>query len=306
MRYLEAKIFYNHMLKEFAQYHKQHRNVKIRIISYSHGGNVALKLAEVYKKEGFSKDRKITIEELVLLGMPVLTETDYLVNSSLFKKIYHFYSYGDRVQRLDCFSLNRMLSNRLFHERCDLKLPDKLVQVNIRLKRPAHGKESILLQESPETAVHRKRLMRTADPGHTELWSFGWAPSSYRKGFPFNPLPVSAFIPFLTNSLEQYAQDGKSLSLELHPFLERMIVYDYKAKKETVVPFLSKDTVSAVKDERVAYVPDNYSKEIYNARISFAKSRARHQWLAEHNIRRFGHHKHPPYMPECLKELPNL
>jgi hypothetical protein len=305
MRYLEAKIFYEHMLKEFSQYYGQKRNIKLRIIGYSHGGNVTLKLAEIYKKEGIAKENKIIIDELILIGVPVLSETDYLVNSSLFKKIYHFYSYGDRVQRLDCFSLNRMFSNRLFHERYDFKLPDKLVQVNVRLKRPVQGKGTVLLQENPDKAVHKKRLMRTADPGHTELWSFGWTPASYRKQFPLHPLPLTAFTPFIIHSLEQCAQKSKSLSVELHPFLERMLVYDYQAKKEMIMPFVSKEQLATLKEKIKNYMPENFTKEIFNAHLKFAKRKARQQWLTEHNIRRFGHHKSSSFVPAVLQELPN-
>ena len=305
MRYLEAKIFYEHMLKEFDQYYQKNINLTIRIIGYSHGGNVALKLAEVYKTEGYAKDNKIIVDELILVGIPILPETDYLVNSSLFKKIYHFYSYGDRVQRLDCFSLSSMFSNRIFHERNDFKLPDKWVQVNIRLKRPAKGKERILQQENPDIAVHRKRLMRTADPGHTELWSFGWTPTSFRNNFPLYPLPFSTFTPFIIHSLEQYAHETKSLSVELHPFLERMLFYDYLAKKETIVPFVTKSQLVLLRDLLKPYIPNNFTKKAYNKRIDSAKKTARRQWLSEHNIRRFGHHKSASFTTTTsTKQLP--
>ena len=118
MRHYEAEILYKDLTSYFFN-HIAHNNLYIRLICYSHGGNVTLKIAELFAQEKDPIKQQFKINELVLIGSPVLTETDFLINSPLFEKIYHFYSYGDRVQRMDCFSVNRIASNRKFKERTD-------------------------------------------------------------------------------------------------------------------------------------------------------------------------------------------
>ena len=74
----------------------QHR--PITVIGHSHGGNVALNLAEAARAHS---DTTFKIDRLVLLAAPVLTATAHYVHSPVFKKIYSFYSLGDSTQIKD-------------------------------------------------------------------------------------------------------------------------------------------------------------------------------------------------------------
>jgi hypothetical protein len=71
-------------------------NLKIRIITHSHGGNVALNLCPAQKN-----DAPLIIDELIMLAAPVQLATKDLAQSSCFKKIYSFYSGTDLYQILD-------------------------------------------------------------------------------------------------------------------------------------------------------------------------------------------------------------
>ena len=51
--------------------------------------------------------------------------------------------------------------------------------------------------------AQKKSALRTADPGHTELWSFGWIPGSYRHQFPLNPLPYAVLLPYMIYAVDQ-------------------------------------------------------------------------------------------------------
>lgn len=82
----------------------------ITIIAHSHGCNVALYLAECIDKTCTSKDsesnknnnnHRLSIDRLILLACPVQLATAHLVNSSLFKEVYSFYSTADLLQTLD-------------------------------------------------------------------------------------------------------------------------------------------------------------------------------------------------------------
>lgn len=292
IRHFEAKILYDQLIQVYQEFKDQGIKPKICLICYSHGGNIALKLGEVYKTEGYPKSKKLPIDQLILYGLPVLPETDYLVNSSLFKKVYHVYSFGDRVQRLDLFSLSRISSNRIFHERSDFKIPKKLVQIELRIRRPITGKERIA--SSPEELInilHNRRIMRNADPGHSEFWSFGWAPSSYRPTFPFYPLPAAVLTPFLTHTIESKHPEATKLIMELHPFYERMLCYDIEKRSQQLLPFMTRQQVDTLKVLALQYRPLGYSREMYNQKITYAKVKARDEWLTNRNIRRFGRFK---------------
>jgi hypothetical protein len=279
MRYLESKILYDQILATFGHELNGEKRLKLRIVGYSHGGNVALQLAEVYKTEQYTKNKKLTIDELVLIGLPVVSDTDYLVQSSLFKKIYHFYSYGDRVQRMDCFSLTRVLSNRVFKERANFKLPEKLVQINVRIRRPIDQVQIPSTVDQQLYMLRNHRLTRTVDPGHTELWSFGWTPSNYRKNFPLNPLPFAVVTPFIIAHLD--SKPYRSLTIEVNPAFEKMIVHDDRTNNETIMPFLTHAQLEATKQTALAYKPDRFTKSMYQDHIKHAKTLAKKQWVQE-------------------------
>lgn len=67
-----------------------------KLISHSHGGNVALYMA--YEAQQFSE---ISIEELILLACPVQIETAAYVNAPLFKRVFSIHSHHDILQVLD-------------------------------------------------------------------------------------------------------------------------------------------------------------------------------------------------------------
>lgn len=107
----------------------------IRIITHSHGGNVALNLATIphTNKDWF-------INELILLACPVQHKTEHLIASPLFGKVYSFYSTLDSIQVADpqgLYKKERQPNDKgIFSQR---RFPDheKLIQVKIRVNK--HG-----------------------------------------------------------------------------------------------------------------------------------------------------------------------
>ena len=69
---------------------------RIRLITHSHGGNVALFLSKIN-----NKSEKIKIYELILLACPVQKKTSQLVKNQMFEKIYSLYSGMDILQVID-------------------------------------------------------------------------------------------------------------------------------------------------------------------------------------------------------------
>lgn len=69
---------------------------RVRLITHSHGGNVALHIPEC--KDDF--EGAITIDELILLACPVQEKTMHAIHDPMFKKIYALYSSMDMLQIL--------------------------------------------------------------------------------------------------------------------------------------------------------------------------------------------------------------
>lgn len=259
MRYLEAEIFYKAIEELIATLHNDTISIKLRIVGYSHGGNVALKLADIHESK--HRNEKIKIDQLILVGVPILPESPMLIAHDIFEKIYHFYSLGDRIQNLDCFALNRFFSERTVGKKCKNLKEKKLVQVRLVIKRP---RKSLHREDA-----HPKRLrychLRNADPGHSEFWSFGWTHSSYRANFPLHPLPVGVFTPFIINTLQEHDIHDHDLTVELHPYHEKMFI---KRSRQTLeLPFIKHVQLTALKKETELFRPLNYHPHEYNKRI---------------------------------------
>jgi len=71
---------------------------RLRLITHSHGGNVALNLAGV-AREG--DDPLFFVDELILLAVPVQQKTKDLVAEPCFGRIYSLFSSNDMIQVID-------------------------------------------------------------------------------------------------------------------------------------------------------------------------------------------------------------
>lgn len=92
------------------------QDVRVNIIAHSHGGNLALYLAEA--EELYKLGLKV--ESLVMFGAPIQPETIKFITSDVFKNIINFYSDADVVQKIDIFSTHSWMSKRKFSDLMDL------------------------------------------------------------------------------------------------------------------------------------------------------------------------------------------
>lgn len=128
-REIASEQLYNLLCVQVYEYREKHGvTPTIRIITHSHGGNVALKLPL------FAQDNpdRFTVNELILLACPVQHETAPYIANPMFKKIYSFYSYTDLIQIIDPQRLHNFNKKNipLFSER---RFPEhkKLMQVQL-------------------------------------------------------------------------------------------------------------------------------------------------------------------------------
>jgi len=267
IRYHEAEIFYNALEKEIKNLREQGLNPKIRIIGYSHGGYIALNLGAVFNNKKCN-NLDWCVDELILLGVPVISDTDFLVESLLFKKIYHIYSPGDRVQVVDCLATNRFFSHRIFRSRVGFLLPQKLTQIQFRVKRIARTR---LAQKRCKHHTHHypPKLLRNADPGHTELWSFGWS-MGYRPYLPLYPFPVGSFIGYLINTIKNNNLCSNHLIMDIRPFQENIVVSAYDSHLCTTVPFPSQQMLDDLASQLNPFIPTDCSRAEYQTKAQHA------------------------------------
>jgi len=135
-RKVVAKKLHIDLLKLINKYKQAHGvTPKIRLITHSHGGNVALHFAQIND----ASNKKIKISELVLLACPAQQETASAITSPTFEKIYSIYSGVDMIQVLDPQGLRHVKDQKVveqpfFSER--IFTPQKnLTQVKIKINR---------------------------------------------------------------------------------------------------------------------------------------------------------------------------
>ncbi len=282
MRYKDSVELYRVLGTEIAQLKQQYGpNVKLRVIGYSHGGNIALGIALGQQKY---PNINYTIDELILMGTPIQPETDFLAADPMYKMIYHFYSLGDRIQQLDFLSTKRFFSSRLFRCRENFKVPSNLRQIQLKVTKRTNAKRrcdrfdvtkdfnraDILMGRSP--------LLRDRSPGHAEFWFFGWTPLHYRKKFPLYPLPMVSMLPLIFSGLSEFSDrinPEKPIIVDIRPDQELMIVRNFNDYcNYGVTPFLSPSVLQELNDKIMHLAPQDYNSKTYNEHIAISHEKA--------------------------------
>lgn len=297
LRYIEAGFLYKDLAKVVRNLQSQGYTPLIRIIGYSHGGNLALQLGAIHQTKSI-KD-KIEIEELHLLGTPIQIETDYLITSPIFKKVYNWYSRGDGVQSLDFFSFKRFFSKKKFSKRKNFDLPKKLVQIRIKISDfiPKKCNKDICCVPKTDKELRKYFKEINFDPGHFELWFMGWTTLRYRESFPTNPLPFMVFIPLLTKYINNDPTIPHDIVACLQPCFHRVELYPYwpnhKKRYHAVLPFIDAAALTSMRDCAKKYVPEDYNIEIYNRKVYDAIKIVDHELSTIHKLTKLEQKKKP-------------
>jgi hypothetical protein len=211
---------------------------EINIITYSHGGTVALNMAKTNKTDSFKVN-------LITFGMPVQKDTDYLINSPLFKKIYHFYSTSDYIQTIDHASSEYFACHRQFHPRKNFSIPNKLIQIQIGVIKTVLNQCFCRKKCSNKKILIKKSYNQ--NPGHGELWILGWSPSGYRKDYPIYPIPIVAFTPTILKYINKLIINNNHIKVDINPRLEQLVV---KIDKNTYIkPLIKFNSLKYIKDQ---------------------------------------------------------
>lgn len=311
-RYADAVKLLEQLTDELEEkYWKRGIFPKIRLVGYSHGGNVCLNVAAA--RQNVYPHSPISIDELILVGVPIQTETDYLASDPIFKKIYHFFSQKDRIQRIDFFSFNRVFSRRYFRNSNNFKVPKKLMQIDMKFIRTAQTKHdhpqkqaARLNFNNPSIISGRSHLLRDSSPGHLEFWFFGWSPKYYRESFVIHPLPAFVFIPYILYFIREIRDEIVTpypIIVDIRPEFEMMFIKQRKHAHFThIFPFLSHEEMdklifvanqaavdSSFEDEYQEHVQVAFEKakeyySIYDDRKSRSGSYRRNRRMRKRNL----------------------
>lgn len=204
-RRAEALKLYDAILAEKDRLAKEKKlPVEVHLLAHSHGCNVVLNLDSAEKE----REEELCIDKAVFFGGPVQSETEELVKSKVFKRIYHVFSEGDFIQRLDFVSTKDRFSRRIFgtNKKKTFKLPKNLLQMNVELAK-----------------YH---------PFHYELWLWGrkrFPYFLYRKRVPTHPIPLAVFTPIiiaLADSVDWDAAQGNICDLKFDTKKSSFLISD--------------------------------------------------------------------------------
>ncbi len=264
-RYQDACVLYTQIRNELFRLQQQgYKTIKITLIGYSHGGNICLSLAAAHAK--YNPHENFTIDEFISLGTPVQSETDYLIQSPIFKEIYHFYSYADKIQCLDCFSLKRFFSQRYFVERKNISLPVHLSQINVLIT----DQVMRLSKRGPPKAKKAKLHTIDRSPGHMELWFYGWTPLYFRQDFPLYPVPLVLLIPFFIAKLKEYNIQGPDITLDLHWHTQGLYIKKATSKQVFITSFIATELLEHLKKSIHSIRPFHFTNIEYEYHVNQA------------------------------------
>lgn len=266
----KASLFlYQKLIRLVKELKAKNLNPKIRVLAFSHGGNVAVQMANFDPWSTLKS--KLNIDELITLGMPVHRENDVLIRHPMFKKVYHFYSLGDIPQTLDFVSTDYAASHRRYQARPCFEIPDKLTQIQVQFSQD-------IARTKPFTPINKYRKS-SYSPSHVEMWSFGWSPQGYNRRSPLFPFPTVAFAPYIVQALRTKPELGRNLIAEIYPSQEKIVLtdldWDSHRKIQTIsVPFLTQQDYNALKQIAWTRRPLAHNslieKQVVNEGIRFA------------------------------------
>lgn len=195
-----------HLYRSLNDLVKQDKNnsPEICLYAHSHGGTVALLLAEQAK----SFKGTFTIDRLILYGTPLQPETANLARSPLFKnEVFNIYSRGDWIQPFDIFSGTTWRPKR--------RLGDYLDTASLN-------------RENPHKFICDIQLLINNDPkavGHHNMWLY----NKIGTNLPcLAPLPLVALTPCIIEIAQQ--QSKNSIAINITSSSNSVTIHDTEHK----------------------------------------------------------------------------
>ncbi len=241
-RYCAARDLYCELKEFITTRTAAGKKPKVRLIAYSHGATMIFNFAQLRATE-FCEDTFV-IDETITIGLPVNRMVTKASRCKPFQKIYHIYSMGDKIQRLDVFTSTYLFSERTFKGR-NL---DNITQIELRYTAPLHPMPGRILPSGMRGMINQA-------PGHVEFWSFGWTQSMYRKNLDMYPLSGAVFIPFLLHAADVLPKNH--IQVDIRPGQEKALVQSLCGGDTVCVPFMTCPEYAAFLKKALSFHPHN-------------------------------------------------
>ncbi len=150
----------------------------IRIITHSHGGNVALWIAQAE----LEMQKHLSIDLLFMYGAPMQIETAPFIAAPLFRRIISGYSWGDSIQHRDCFSTS---AHKSYARMCDVADLKQIISAH-----PGCMRCDIRF------AINENERHIS----HTNMWLCGRAVPVFKE---MDPLPLMVLTPQIVDALNE-------------------------------------------------------------------------------------------------------
>jgi len=259
-REAEAEEFLIELEKLSAESRARNYVPHIKLVGFSHGGNLCAQLA--HAKQKLEQQPTIKVDELILIGTPILKETKIVLEDPLFERVYNIYSLADAVQGMEVFS-GELFSGKKFETTKNAPLPQKLTQIEIHVHKDR-------IKKNRYTKKEKNFGSSDYSPGHMELWFFGWTPNHYREDYPLYPLPTMVFTPYIINRVNELGHsDPCPVVVTLHPEQNMMKIGNVKTD------FLNASLLKSLKQTTLEHAPEKYSIAEYRAHCKEAYWNAR-------------------------------
>ena len=239
-----ADELYESLCTTIAKKKQHYDHVKVVIVAHSHGGNIALNLADSEDQ----RKQELMVDDLIMFGAPLQVETASYAYSPVFKRVINLYSDGDYVQTADTFSTRARRSYQTFSS-------------------PGLG-----IPPAGTHDVYDIRLLinkKTWPIDHVNMWFMG---KSKKTCSVLYPLPIMIFTPALLQMLDaqtghkaldcNIVEHNNALYLELRPHKQDAVL-----KTSANVYDKAEQLVATVKDH---WDPEDKSRAVVLNKKTFS------------------------------------
>jgi hypothetical protein len=164
-------------------------------------------------------NKNLEIDELIMLGTPIQTETEGFCFSPIFKNVYNIYSEEDFIQQVDFVTTKKDYSGQTLSS-------------------------SILFEHKTEGShlVQAKIAVKWQDiiskPSHKELWSPSWDKENDLSSYPLFPIPIVVFTPFIITYLNKLPKDVHDIDVTLKLGTKHLSIFGIPRLLRTTSPIL--------------------------------------------------------------------
>lgn len=218
-------------------------------------------------------NNKLKINELIMFGTPIQPETSCFSQSSVFKKIFNFYSEQDVIQMMDVLSTKQHYSSQRLENLNDKKNRNSnIFQAKIMVDR---NFEMLITTTDANLPWWKKLSLNkifssgSKDPTHKDLWFLAWNKEYCQPNFPLKPLPMVILTPLLVDTIEKNSNfNDVDLNVEFNKEEILTSIVEH-GKKEAIGHHVSipTKTVDEIKKKTMAWGPSNLFRHYTYKRI---------------------------------------